>query len=110
MFDSAFDLGYNSYTKLMMAMEEKIIVHPRVTERHPELAEEDVRHAWLNRVASRCGVEKGPEHVLAIGPDRRWRTMELAARWVGDNTSLVYHAFRPPTRKAMFELGLSERG
>ena len=106
MFDSAFDLGYNSYTKLVMAMDEKIIVHPRVTERHPELVEEDVRHAYWNAIRFAPRLDRRSDEYAGVGPDRWGRNVEVIGRFLPTGEFLIFHAYRPATNKILVELGL----
>lgn len=85
----------------------EIIVHPRVRERHPEITDEDVRKAWANCVRSAVRHDTGD--VVAVGIDERGRLVEIIARRVSVDALVVYHAFSPPTKKMLMELGLSKR-
>lgn len=80
-------------------------VHPRITERHPELSEADVVHAWDNRYVEMMRPD-APNYpcLLAIGVDLSGRDVEMIATiYRGD--WLVYHAFTPPTKRFVNEIG-----
>ena len=89
-------------------MKEAVHVHPRISEKHPELAEEDVIAAWDSRIVSMSRVSGDPREVVAVGIDGRGRLVELVAKRKG-GTVVIFHAFTPPTRKMLHELGLSDR-
>lgn len=78
-------------------------VHPRVHERHPEIGDADVEHAWQGFVAT-AAREPGV-HEIRIGFDRKGRALEMAGVMEADGRWLVYHAFTPPTRKFLNEIG-----
>lgn len=85
------------------------IIHPRVTERHPELTEDDVRYAWRRShyEALRPESPNFPEYVW-IGFDRRGREVEM----VGTLTKrgwLVYHANTPVSKSVRDEIKRHER-
>ena len=82
-----------------------VVVHPRVTERHPELAEDDVRFAWNNyvRMARRAGTD---DYYLAVGFDEHGRGVEMVAVETIDGDWFVYHAYTPPTKSFMRELNM----
>lgn len=79
-----------------------LVIHPRIMERHPEIAEDDVRHAWDHML--KHGVRTAGEGTyVAIGLDKRGRVLEVVAkrknsRWI------AYHALTPPTKKTLKEL------
>lgn len=52
----------------------ELVVHPRVSARHPQLSDEDVRVAWQNSFfqALRTGSKNSPEY-LWIGIDGKGR-------------------------------------
>ena len=86
-----------------------VIVHPRVIERHPELAEGDVRSAWDNQY--RCiirATETGSRHV-AIGCDTHGREIEMVAVALEGGDWLVFHAMTPPSAKTYDELGMGRK-
>lgn len=85
----------------------EIIVHPRVSERHPELAENDVRSAWISawefgRVALRQDSPNFPEYVCC-GFDEEGREIEMVGTLTKDGW-LVYHAMTPPSTKTHREI------
>lgn len=70
------------------------------------VAEEDIRYAWSHFVCMQFRGAPREGEVLAIGPDRKGRLMQI----VGVERSfgiLIFHAMIPPTDKAYEELGIS---
>lgn len=86
-----------------------LIIHPRIHERHPEISSADVKSAFNNIFAQAYRVEKDAEEYMAIGSDLRGRLLEMVYRVNSDGMAIVYHAFTPPTKKALEELDLNER-
>ncbi len=86
-------------------MEQRVIVHPRVCERHPELSAGDVEHAWRYAAAARMRDFGSPTHILAVGADLGGRMIEMAGAVTEDGSVLVYHAMKL-TSKAARELRL----
>lgn len=86
-----------------------IIVHPRILHKHPKLSEHDIVTAWHHCIKSAVRLDKGPDYFLAVGTDAHGRLIELSARQIGFRHYLIYHAFTPPTRVALYELGLTNR-
>lgn len=82
------------------------IVLDRIPERHPELTKEDVRSAWDSAVCHAPRLDGRPLEYMAIGFDPHGRAIEMLGRMNGDGDWIVYHAFTPPTQKALRELGL----
>lgn len=85
------------------------IIHPRVLTRHPELTEDDVRHAWLHShyEAMRPDSPNFPEY-LWIGFDGSGREVEM----VGTLTNrgwLIYHANTPVSKSVRDEIKRNER-
>lgn len=87
---------------------DEVWVHPRVMERHPELAEQDVLAAWESCIRAVPRIDGDCVDYIAIGADAHGRLIEMIARDVGD-TWIIFHAFTPPTHKALRELGLTRR-
>lgn len=79
-------------------------VHPRVKRRHPDISDADVEHAWENSIA--IAVRVPGEHEVRIGFDLNGRAIEMAGVLKDDGEWLVYHAFTPPTRKFLTEIGM----
>ena len=88
---------------------EEVWVHPRIVEKHPELSEDAVLHAWNSCLKSVPRVDKGPDEYIAVGIDSSGRMVEMIARRTSDGSFIIYHAFTPPTRKMLFELKLLNR-
>jgi len=89
-------------------MSERVVVHQRVHERHPEIADEDVIAAWNNCLCSACRKSSAFEDYVAIGVDRKGRLLELIAVLRPGGAWLVYHAFTPPTERVLREIGFHD--
>lgn len=93
-------------------MDVPVVVHPRVSVRHPEIADEDAIHAWVYAVecAERVDSPYWPAYA-ALGYDRNGRLLELLAALQGDGRILIYHVMRPASKKMMTEtFGPGRRG
>ena len=86
-----------------------MIIHPRIHERHPEIFDEDVESAFNNVFAQAYRSKDGAEEYMAIGSDSNGRLLELVYRIDSDGIAIVYHAFTPPTKKALSEFGITGR-
>jgi hypothetical protein len=84
-----------------------IQVHGRISQRHPEISERDVRTAWRNFVRRSKRVGASEEYFVAIGFDKSGRALEMVGLLKADGTWLVYHALTPPTKAVMAELGMT---
>ena len=78
-----------------------VLVHPRIAERHPELSNQDVLDAWAGSIRAIPRLDGEVTEYIVIGSDRHGRLVEMVARDIGRDTWLIYHAFTPPTRKAL---------
>ena len=87
----------------------KLIVHERVTARHPELTEEDVRSAWEGALTSTPRIHKNPSEYVALGFDGNGRLLELVAARLDGGDWLIFHAMTPPSDKTFKELGIRRR-
>lgn len=85
------------------------IIHPHIVERHPEISEEDVADAWVGCIKAVPRLDRNPNEYIAIGCDSKGRLLELIAVRLGTGEWLIYHAFTPPTHKALQELGMTRR-
>ena len=88
---------------------DKLMIHTRVFERHPQLTEEDVRTAWENACyeALRPDSPNFPEY-LWVGMDGNGREIEM----VGVPTEggwLVYHANTPLSKRTRTEIDRARR-
>lgn len=83
-----------------------IIVHQRIMERHPEISEEDVIHAWKNTLRYVQRRRNGTDSFVAVGPDRQGRVIEMVGVFLSGGDWLIFHAMRPPTKNTLKELGL----
>lgn len=88
---------------------EKIYVHPRIHERHPEISEEDVLHAWEKCLRSMPRLAKNPSEYVAVGIDGKGRVLELIVLRNDNGSWLIYHALTPPTDNVLREMGLKGR-
>lgn len=79
----------------------KIVVHPRVHERHPELSDEDVVNAYQAAIAS---AYRDDEAWIVLGLDAKGRTVEMIGRFIRRDLFLIYHAMTTPTKKIMNEI------
>lgn len=77
-----------------MSDTQAVIVHPRVTERHPDVTEEDVITAWSTALAMRRRNFDPPSHIAAAGADTKGRIIEMVGVELEDGGVLVYHAMR----------------
>lgn len=84
-----------------------LIIHPRITERHPEIIDRDVVHAW-NHMLKHAQRDIDEDVYIAVGIDLKGRVIEMIARKKND-IWVVYHALTPPTKKVLKELKI-ERG
>ena len=65
----------------------RVLVHSRVTRRHPDLTERDVLAAWHH--ATDAAQRPGTDQWVIIGPAP---------------DGLIYHAMTPPSRKTTAEI------
>ncbi len=87
-----------------------VIVHKRVTARHPKLSEADVRAAWRNRI--RCQVRTGPwpPQYVAVGFDGKGRAVEMVAVYdPSADEVLIFHANTPVSESVRREMSPNER-
>ena len=82
------------------------VVHERISQRHPELSERDVRRAWANvfLVQERDGGGLPCATLVALGTDARGRLVEMVAVTLEDGATMIYHAMTPPTKRVLREL------
>lgn len=85
------------------------IVHPRVTERHPELTKRDVLGAWENTIAYLPRLGDDPDQYVAVGADGNGRLIEMVARRSPSGSWVIFHAMTPPSKKTLYELQLTRR-
>ncbi|WP_218957615.1 hypothetical protein [Actinomyces faecalis] len=78
-----------------------LVVHPRISERHPEISEDDVRAAWEHAYLSAC--RPGESVWVVLGHDMRGREVEILID-VRPACLVAFHAMTPPTRKIRSEL------
>ena len=87
----------------------KVIVHPRVAARHPQLSEGDVEYAWRHAYYEgiRQDSKNYPEY-LWLGCDLVGRELEMVGTLVEDGV-LIYHANTPPSKRTRLEIEYSQR-
>ena len=83
----------------------KIVVHPRVADKRPEIEPGDVLSAYAAPVASQPRLGTDPPQYAGIGVDGKGRTLEWVGAEIGDGDLLIYHCM-PATTKMRRELGL----
>lgn len=85
---------------------ELIAIHPNALKHG--LTEEGIRHAWDNAFEwIRRDRDDGLIDYVFIGPDAKGRLLELLARYSESLGGYIcFHAFTPPTKKIMKELGI----
>lgn len=88
---------------------DKVVVHPRVVQRHPQLSEEDVRAAWRSAYyeATRLESPNFPEY-LRLGMDKSGRELEMVGVPIEEGW-LVYHANTPVSKRVRDEIRRNER-
>jgi hypothetical protein len=80
----------------------KLIVHPRIHEKHPELSDEDVKAAFRGIFKH---IRRSDGDLVGVGMDGKRRLVEMVAR-CHDDAVIVCHAFTPPTQKVMRGIGM----
>lgn len=93
-----FDGGMNK-------IHEKPIIDPRISVRHPEITSEEVMTAWRTMIRFRSRHD-GSGRWSGVGFDGNGRELELVFSKNKDRQWVVFHAFTPPTRTILEELGL----
>lgn len=79
-------------------------VHPRISQRHPDVTEKDVRDAMRGMIRYK---QRESGEWLAIGLDERSRLIELVYQYdEAEDFFFVFHGMTPPTGKTLRELGL----
>lgn len=82
----------------------QIGVHPRIAQRHPEVAEEDVCAAMRSMIRYK---QRSSGEWVAVGTDSRSRLVELVYIYdEEEDLFFVYHGMTPPSSKTLRELGL----
>lgn len=86
-----------------------ILVHPRISERHPEISPEDVLAAWKSPLDMLLRVDSlnFPEYVC-IGYDPKGQLLEMVGTMTNDGW-LIYHAMTPPSKKTLKEIEEARR-
>jgi hypothetical protein len=86
---------------------DEIRIHPRISDRHPGITQDDVLAAWKNtiRCQRRVGIEIN--HYAAIGVDRKGRLLEMVAAKTADRAWVVFHAMKA-SQKMFDELGMKD--
>ena len=82
----------------------EILVHPRISQRHPEVKPEDVISAMRGMFAY---AQRPTGEWIAVGLDNRSRLIELVYQYdEEDDIFFVFHGMTPPSKKTYRELGL----
>lgn len=82
----------------------RVRVHPRATDRHPEVTVSDVVEAFEGTLRSRAR-DTPPVQWVGVGPDASGRLLEYIAVEDEPDGWLVLHAM-PATKKVLIEVGL----
>ncbi len=82
----------------------RVRVHPRVTDRHPEVTAADVVEAFEGTLRSRAR-DTHPVQWVGVGTDASGRLLEYIAVEDEPDGWLVFHAM-PATKKVLIEVGL----
>lgn len=86
---------------------QRVVVHHRIRERHPDVTEDDVRTAWNSQIKRRKREELHPPQYAAVGFDAKGRLLQMVAVYDPLNdVVLIFHAMRA-TWNMLNELGLS---
>lgn len=100
---------YNEYKLYYVkrgSMEDVIIVHGRIMERHPDISPDDVAHAWGSRIATGFREKDHLDHSVVVGFDAHGRMLEMVGTRTKEGPVLVFHAMTPPTHKTLEEVRL----
>ena len=89
-------------------MTRKLIVHPRIAKRHPEIKTDDVVTAWNNCTRFIPRLSNSKDDYIAIGADSKGRMIEMVATIDDSGSFVVYHAKTPPSSEILKELGFPE--
>lgn len=82
----------------------QIGVHPRISRRHPDVSDDDVRAAMRSMLRYK---QRDSGEWIAVGTDSRSRLVELVYEYDDeDDFFFVYHGMTPPSAKTLRELGL----
>jgi len=84
---------------------DRVIVHPRVNAKRPEITEDDVATAWKNAFVIQRRNSDSTECYAAAGIDSKSRILEMIGVEREDGTIIVIHAMKL-TNKMRAELGL----
>ena len=87
-------------------MDGEVVVHERISLRHPEIEARDVIHAWRHAFVMQRRELQIPGVVIALGVDWKGRVLEMIGAGQEDGRVLVFHAFTPPTKTFLEELGV----
>lgn len=82
----------------------RVQVHPRVTQRHPEVTDVDVIKAFENTMRHRAR-DTSPVQWVGVGPDGTGRLLEYIAVENEPDGWLIFHSM-PATTKVLIEVGL----
>lgn len=86
---------------------DRLVVHPRISERHPELDEASVVEAWEGALVSTPRMGKDHDEYVVVGFDAKGRLLEMVGVRGELGSWLIYHATTPPSDKTYRELGIA---
>lgn len=84
----------------------RVVVHDRVTERHPDISGPDVQHAFRTSIASVARTDVTPTQWLGVGMDSAGRLLEYVAVQLEADCWLVFHCMEA-TKKSLREVGIN---
>ena len=91
-------------------MDKIVTVHKRISQKHPDISDEDVIWAWERKIRCRMRVKTEPPQYVAAGFDTKGRALEMVAVYdPAAGETLVFHAMKL-TESIKKELGLDREG
>ena len=86
----------------------KVVVHPRIMDKRPDITVNDVLDAYASPVATQPRLGTDPPQHVGVGVDGKGRNLEWVGAQIGDDDLLIYHCM-PVTKTTLDELGLARR-
>lgn len=82
-----------------------VVVLKRVTERHPDITEDEVLSAWDGRIKTQFRVDGDKPYLVSVGVAFSGKAIEMIA-FEDDEDIVIFHAKTPPTKKLLREMNL----
>ncbi|MCI1747205.1 MAG: hypothetical protein LKI24_03280 [Acidipropionibacterium sp.] len=83
----------------------RVVVHPRVHERHSSITDEDAAAAFESTIRSRLRARTDPPQWVGVGLDEQGRLLQFIAVEEPPRSWLIFHCM-PATKGVLAELGL----